>query len=664
MKASYHNGRATKAGNVYNANHNTKIETREKQKHIDHERTLENVVWARDINNPGSKKLIRQEGSFDARAYELQFYKDRFGAARERKNAEYIRTGHKSDVRTMEQVINNKKTAPLETIYQIGKEGEHVTPEQLEKVFREFTNWMQKQYGSNMEILDVALHVDEATPHIHARYVFFARDRNGDLDVNQTAAFKELGIERPNPDKKVGKYNNSLMTFTERNREQFYTICERNGIEINREVENPSQKHLDVLAFKSEALQKENRVLEEKLQKTEEKMQIVVGQMEEAEQKKGRIEETVIQLKQAGKDYQAKIEEQARQTTEQAQQQAQKIEQQAQQEAAQQKAAAAAQAALITQKAANEAEQMIANAAETAQEAQRQAKEAQEMKEHALEQKADIEAQTALCKLQYEQTIAEAKEIQAQSQERVQLAQKKVQEAKEEYDRIKKQHDQLEADIQDLEKYQFKPSQINRVKDDMERIKKDAKKKGIGWITGRETVPVELETLEGMFVKSARYENLDALQHELEMQERDIKSRESFVESQFAKIRDRERALQLPEAELESKIQQRINRALELNNNIYRNKAELLDKVSAERDRLRDEVNEYYAIASELEIGQGVSLQKVIDTVHSSRTQNAVQKVLDVVEYLRTGYHNFAQEIIELANKAKHSISRHIHRGR
>lgn len=664
MKASYHNGRATKAGNVYNANHNTKIETREKQKHIDHERTLENVVWARDINNPGSKKLIRQEGSFDARAYELQFYKDRFGAARERKNAEYIRTGHKSDVRTMEQVINNKKTAPLETIYQIGKEGEHVTPEQLEKVFREFTNWMQKQYGSNMEILDVALHVDEATPHIHARYVFFARDRNGDLDVNQTAAFKELGIERPNPDKKVGKYNNSLMTFTERNREQFYTICERNGIEINREVENPSQKHLDVLAFKSEALQKENRILEEKLQKTEEKMQIVVGQMEEAEQKKGRIEETVIQLKQAGKDYQAKIEEQARQTTEQAQQQAQKIEQQAQQEAAQQKAAAAAQAALITQKAANEAEQMIANAAEAAQEAQRQAKEAQEMKEHALEQKADIEAQAALCKLQYEQTIAEAKEIQAQSQERVQLAQKKVQEAKEEYDRIKKQHDQLEADIQDLEKYQFKPSQINRVKDDMERIKKDAKKKGIGWITGRETVPVELETLEGMFVKSARYENLDALQHELEMQERDIKSRESFVESQFAKIRDRERALQLPEAELESKIQQRINRALELNNNIYRNKAELLDKVSAERDRLRDEVNEYYAIASELEIGQGVSLQKVIDTVHSSRTQNAVQKVLDVVEYLRTGYHNFAQEIIELANKAKHSISRHIHRGR
>ena len=96
MKASYHSGRATKAGNIYNANHNTKIETRDRQKHIDHERTLENIVWARDSNNLRSRKMIRQEGSFDARAYELQFYKDRFGAARERKNAEYIRTGHKN----------------------------------------------------------------------------------------------------------------------------------------------------------------------------------------------------------------------------------------------------------------------------------------------------------------------------------------------------------------------------------------------------------------------------------------------------------------------------------------------------------------------------------------------------------------------------------------
>ena len=648
MKASYHSGRTTKAGNVYNANHNTKIETRDRQKHIDHERTLENIVWARDSNNLRSRKMIRQEGSFDARAYELKFYKEKFGAARDRKNAEYIRTGHRADVRTMEQVINNKKTAPLETIYQIGKEGEHVTPEQLEKVFREFTNWMQQQYGSNMDILDVALHVDEATPHIHARYVFFARDRNGDLDVNQTAAFKELGIGPPDPQKKVGKYNNALMTFTESNREQFYLICERNGIEINREVENPSQKHLDVLAFKTERLQKENREMEERLQQSEEKMQLLEGRAQEAEKKKEIIEETVVRLKQAGMEYQAQVEEQARQTQEQAQQ----ITEAAEQLSAQKQAEAAAQAASIKKKAASEAEQMIANATETAQEARRAAEEAENMKRHALEQKADIEAQTALCKQEYEQTIAEAKQIQAQSQERVQIAKQKVQEAKEEYDRIKQQHDELEADIQDLEKYQYKPGQIARVKNDIEKVKKDAVKKGIGWFSGHEKVSVELETLEGMYVKSTRFENLEDFQRQLEKQERIIKQRESIVESKISEIRDREMALQLPEAEQEKRVQQRINEALELQETIYKNKAMLYERTVQERDRFREEVNEYYAIASQLEIGQGVSLQNAIDAVKKSRTQNVVEKVLDVANNLRSGFESASYEINRLVREA------------
>lgn len=252
MKATYHNGRATKDGLVFNANHNTNHKTRGEQKHIDHEKTMENVVWARDINNINSPKLIRQIGSFDAKSYELQFYKERYGAARERKNQDYIKSGHKADVRTMEQVIESKKTAPLETVFQIGKEGEHVSPEQLESIFKSFTVWMQQQYGNNLDILDVALHVDEATPHIHSRCVLYGRDKDGNRDINQTAAFKELGIERPDLTKKQGKYNCPLMTFTERNREKFYEICEEYGIGIDKEVKSKSQKHLDILEYKTQ----------------------------------------------------------------------------------------------------------------------------------------------------------------------------------------------------------------------------------------------------------------------------------------------------------------------------------------------------------------------------------------------------------------------------
>ena len=45
MKATYHNGRASKGGKVYNANHNTLAETRNQQRHIDHELTMENKIW-------------------------------------------------------------------------------------------------------------------------------------------------------------------------------------------------------------------------------------------------------------------------------------------------------------------------------------------------------------------------------------------------------------------------------------------------------------------------------------------------------------------------------------------------------------------------------------------------------------------------------------------
>ena len=133
MKATYHNGRANKGGKVYNANHNTKAETRNQQRHIDHERTMENKIWVRDLENLDSAKLRETGGSFDASAYELEFYKERYGAARERKNADYVRSGHKDDVRTMEQVIKNPKTAPLETIFQIGTATEKVQPEVLER---------------------------------------------------------------------------------------------------------------------------------------------------------------------------------------------------------------------------------------------------------------------------------------------------------------------------------------------------------------------------------------------------------------------------------------------------------------------------------------------------------------------------------------------------
>ena len=39
------------------------------------------------------------------------------------------------------------------------------------------------------------------------------------------------------------------MTFSELIRQEFYDLCERQGVVIDREVKNPSQKHLSVLEY-------------------------------------------------------------------------------------------------------------------------------------------------------------------------------------------------------------------------------------------------------------------------------------------------------------------------------------------------------------------------------------------------------------------------------
>ena len=634
MKATYHNGRASKGGKVYNANHNTLAETRNQQRHIDHELTMENKIWVRDLENLESPQLRETEGSFDASAYELDFYKKRYGEARERKNADYVKSGHKDDVRTMEQVIKNPKTAPLETIFQIGTMTERVEPEVLERATKEFINWMQKEYGSNMDVLDVALHVDEATPHIHARCVLFGRDKEGNRDVNQSGAFRELKIERPDPTKKQGKYNSPLMTFTERNRQKFYDICQSYGLEIDREVKSPSQKNLEVLEYKTEKLQEELNRANEKLRQYEQQAQEAQRQEMASVARKEKIERVAAAARKEALDFHSQTIEEATQV----------------------KAAAEVTAAAIVERAENEAEQIIVNADEKAQKALEAAERAEHGKELALQVKADTEAQTALCRQEGERIIQEAQQVVARLE----------QDAAE----TKARKEVFQAEIDEMIKMGYKPSQIDKVKREMDRVKKESTKQGLWWF-GDQKVSVTYETLEGLYAKATRYENLEEYAHKLDLRERDVKSNESFVESQFQKIREekkgllaREQALQEPEAIREQRIQQEVEKRLETAIPLAKNKADRLDAVTAERDRFREEVNEYHAIASQLDIGNGIKLQRVIDAVHESKTKNVANTVISAINYIKNGYEWASQEIKDIAARAKEAWHHHIHRHR
>jgi hypothetical protein len=156
-------------------------------------------------------------------------------------------------------IYNSRRTAPLETTIQLGTRDTEIDPqERKDKLMRaafELIDNLRIRWGENLHLLDLSIHLDEGVPHIHARMTFAALDKFGYLVPNQAQAFEAMGIQRPDPTAKEGKYNCPLITFSEIIRTQFYDLCEKRGIVIDREVKNPSQKHLSVLEYKCKKME-------------------------------------------------------------------------------------------------------------------------------------------------------------------------------------------------------------------------------------------------------------------------------------------------------------------------------------------------------------------------------------------------------------------------
>lgn len=258
MKATVRNGRTNSAGRVFNPNHNTRTETRNLEAHIDHDRTALNVNFKFFANGN-----VEKCDSFDAKEFELSQYELLFGDGQKAKNERYIKDGHPERCKTVKEVYQHPKTCPMETIFQLGNRQTEMSPEARKQIMIastfELIEQLRQKYGKNIRFLDISLHNDESagSEHIHARYIPCHSDQYSFLQPSLSGAFREMGIERPDTSKKEGKYNNPLMTFSEMLRSTFYDLCEKNGgIEIDREVKNPSQKHRDILVYKCEQLQK------------------------------------------------------------------------------------------------------------------------------------------------------------------------------------------------------------------------------------------------------------------------------------------------------------------------------------------------------------------------------------------------------------------------
>lgn len=242
MRASRHNGRSGKHG-VYDVKHNDRNFDVANSEHIDAERTKLNVYWdcyqGYCLNGDTSER--KMTFTEIEKAYYFEHYGDHVDAQNERNE----KAGHAERNRTTDDVLKNNKTCPEESILQLGNIDCSVTPDVLAKVVAEFFEEFEKRYASHVHILDWALHLDEATPHVHVRQVYDALNKYGELCPQQEKALEELGFELPDPTKKRSRFNNRKMCFDAECRKLFLDIGQKNGVELEYEPEYGGASYLE-----------------------------------------------------------------------------------------------------------------------------------------------------------------------------------------------------------------------------------------------------------------------------------------------------------------------------------------------------------------------------------------------------------------------------------
>ena len=233
-RVSRHNGRAGKHG-VYNPKHNDRSFNVENADNISKDRTSLNLYWdcinglrTHEENSTGQYPTFTQ--------HEHDEYERRYGHYVAEQNRRNIKAGHAKRNRTVDDLLADARICPEETIYQIGKEGDCPPPEVLTAIVTEFFATMEERFGEHVHVLDWALHLDETSPHIHARQVFDIVNRYGECEPKQEKALEALGIPLPEPDKKPSRVNNRKITFDKICRELLLAICQEHGLTVETEA--------------------------------------------------------------------------------------------------------------------------------------------------------------------------------------------------------------------------------------------------------------------------------------------------------------------------------------------------------------------------------------------------------------------------------------------
>lgn len=254
MRVSQHSGRSG------SAKHNDRTflsdksekERREMAPHISENASGDNRFWC-----------WQEADNFEQA--EMNFYR-KYSASIEATNARYRAEGHAERCKTVEQVYRGKLTRPEEMILQIGDMNSNISPSDFIKCVNSYINrlneWNQ-EHGNHMHLLNIAIHVDESSPHAHIRRVWDYTDKDGLIRLGQNKGLEQAGVSLPNPEKPSGRYNNRKMSFDAMAREMWQETCREHGFEIETEPRH-NLKHKDKAEFIADKLNEQIKKEREK----------------------------------------------------------------------------------------------------------------------------------------------------------------------------------------------------------------------------------------------------------------------------------------------------------------------------------------------------------------------------------------------------------------
>lgn len=287
-RLTFHSGYRNKNGKAYNTKHNQRENFTKKGKE---EEAKQNIYW--DYTDPA--RFYVDKGTFSKN--EKFFYEQVCGPHVKHQNDRYRKKGNYDRLTTVAKYKEDHP--PEEVLLYIGTE--NVDPEKLKAFYEDWhkyasENFVDNEKGCGIEILNSAMHMDEKTPHIQLRQVYYYTDKYGDIQISQNKALEGLGFERPDPTTKISRKNNAKQTFTAYCREKLFEIAKSHGVELITEPLPKDEVGLSIDEYKArerarEAWKTEQQTLCVKTEKAKQELKDVQEKVEAAKQELEEVED-------------------------------------------------------------------------------------------------------------------------------------------------------------------------------------------------------------------------------------------------------------------------------------------------------------------------------------------------------------------------------------